>query len=1324
MRKYIKYFLVFLAILILSFNLSSHNAEAAKFHTDSDDKLDITKKFTDVLNPIKGKNAKIDTGNKELDDKVDNVRADKDKDYAKTRQKNSIEDVKKKSYAAVVFNDEKENATLYYYDKQSKDNVDTVESKVEHETHSKQIATEYATFLNSLHDWNLYSVDTTISDQGLGLVGTLFKGIYGFILLICYLILKILDWLYVLFGELLDQINLFKYLSDGTGSLTKDSPIYSVKPILDGYNSIGMLGKVLVAFALGYIAFRVATGFGKARNRGSFLKSHLTRVIWAIVAAITAATIAGMSISITSDILKDTKGTSTSSIEDIPKKYIIDNTQYIDNSLSSIKGKKGAEGTNQGYVLNHNEDFPKNPTELKNNVPSQDLVEYMNTNGDKNAAKKLNGINLFSGWVFSTTRNANDIASLYQLDKDKDSFKSLQFKLAPQKDQVKLKGGKEFFGNELKDAEIHTANLAGNTGIGVFLNAIKLGVIVVLLTVISVTLFWSMVVGAAVAIKDNIKNVALSSLLFVQCFFGVIITSALLPLGAYISKVILRYFPDVVMGLDKYSTQYINNNVTMDGVAKQVLQTIALLILASILMTVTIVTKKGIMEAVGNGISKVLNAMHPNVGTASSADKQALKNALQANAAGHDEAASFAQNPFSPTKEAYDDVKDFLKKDKNKEEEENDNPLLDKQNEEENSKEFEGRASTDVEGDSDVEGNDIQQDIDEGLEKLNDTSDEGVMNNIEEQERNLENAENEFDKLEERQNDLDNAENELAQLKETNASQDEIAAAENKVANASNALDEQLGKSQAANKKLTQSGIGIEDLENNREQAMNDYHNANDEIESAEKELYDLNKEKEEKIAYGASPDQIQDTENKIAQVKRGLKLSEEKRDLAQKAYKADIKNPETEQMLRNDIVSAQEEKFNAEQTLESAAKTGNLTSEEYGKLQKSAHTLEDEITQMGDDIHRKINQGIATNHAIKHLRNNDYNAFSEEDVTTQQNQLDNVKSNITKLEQRYNDLSSNASAPREHIVDVEESLNREKANYDNMLRTSQAISTGRNLSEAIKGQQAVMANAYERKQSLEQTMQVFKERDMQGILTENDKRKDIEVKYKEAATLFENSQRILSGLQSVNALGKNKVSEKELSSIESINNETLDGLYKDRDNVEGVKSTISKLKNGENVDVKETSNLYQTQKKARRSAADKANEANKRYVAAKEKIEKLKKDEQNGVHVKQQLGRWRKKMEESKRELENAKNKEAAISSEGFNINSIGITMQQNVRNAIKNVETISSKVNQLKSEHTNILKTGGVSKDQLNKYRENVEKKKEGVDLEDNLIEKEESK
>ncbi|WP_394524324.1 hypothetical protein ACF0HT_14135 (plasmid) [Staphylococcus xylosus] len=1325
MKKTVKYFLAFFTILMLAFNLMSHDAEAAKFHTDgNEDKFNFTKKFTDFVTPSNEKNAKIDTGNKELDDKVDDLRAKEDKNYGKARQKNNLAKAQRKSYAAIVFDNEKANDTIYYFNKQTKTKVPTVESKIYNQTKNKNTAKEYATFLNSLHNWNLYSVNTTISDQGLSFFGSIFKVGYGVCILICYVILKILDSLYGLFADILNQINLFKYLDNGTASLTKDSPLYSIKFLIDGYNKIGLLGKILLAVFLGYIAFRVATGFGKASNRGSFFKSHITRAIMAIIAAVTAATIASMSISITSDVLEDTKGTGTSTIEDIPKKYIIDNSRYIDNSLSKIDGKKGAEGTNNGYVLNHNHLFPKNPTELKNNVPSPELVEYMNTGNDKKNAEKIDGISLFKSWVFSTTVNANDITTLYQLNKDKDkqSFKSLMFKMAPLEMGVKLKGGKEFFGSELKDAEIHTANLAGNSGVGVFLNAIKLGVLVVLITFISVTLFWSIVVGAAVAIKDFVKNVTLSPLLFVQCFFGVLITAALLPLGAYIAKVILKFFPDVVLAIDKSSTAYINNNVSMDGIAKQLIQTIALIVLAVVLTTVTLAVRKGIMEAVGNGISKVLEVMNPSVGTANSADKQALKNALDGNLAGHDTATGISKDPFGAAKDGMGNVKDFFKKDKKDEEDEN--ALLDSQNEEENNKEFEGEASTGVEEGSDVEGDDIQQDIDEGLEKLNDTTDEGAMNNIEEQEQNLENAEDEFNKLEGKQNELDNAESELAQLKETNAPQEEIDAAEDKVANAGRALDEQLGNSQAANKKLTQSGIGLDELENNREQAMKDYHNANDEIESAEKELYGLNQEKEEMEAYGASAEQIQEKEDEINQVKNGLKLSETKRDLAQKAYQADVKNPETEQLLRNDIISAQEEKVNAEQNLDSAAKTGNLSSEEYDKLQNAAFTLDEDVNNIGEGIHQKINQGIATNHAIKHLRNNDYNAFSDKDISTQQSQLDNVKTNITKLEERYKDISTDASAPQEHIVDVQESLNREKENYENMLKTTQAISTGRNLSDAIRGQQAVMSNAHERKQNLQQTLKVYEERDLQGVPTDRDTRKDIEVKYKEASTAFENSERIMSGLQTVHSLGKNKATEEELGSIESNNNVSLENLYKEKENVQGVQSTIGKLKNGENVNMRETGHLYQTQKTARRSAADKANEANNRLKAAKEKIQKLKNDEKKGVHVKQQLEKWRKKMEDSKRDLENAKNKETSISSEGFNINSIGITMKQNLSDAIKNVENVNTKVTKLKSEHENMLKTGGVSKDQLNNYRKEVEKKKEGIKLDDSLNKQEDYK
>lgn len=46
--------------------------------------------------------------------------------------------------------------------------------------------------------------------------------------------------------------------------------------------------------------------------------------------------------------------------------------------------------------------------------------------------------------VFSTKINANDITSLYKLDKgdNKQSFKALMFKMAPRATDVKLKGGK------------------------------------------------------------------------------------------------------------------------------------------------------------------------------------------------------------------------------------------------------------------------------------------------------------------------------------------------------------------------------------------------------------------------------------------------------------------------------------------------------------------------------------------------------------------------------------------------------------------------------------------------------------------------------------------------------------------------------------------------------------------------------------------------------------------------------------------------------------------------------------------------------------------
>lgn len=94
---------------------------------------------------------------------------------------------------------------------------------------------------------------------------------------------------------------------------------------------------------------------------------------------------------------------------------------------------------------------------------------------------------------------------------------------------------------------------------------------------------------------------------------------------------------------------------------------------------------------------------------------------------------------------------------------------------------------------------------------------------------------------------------------------------EQRVNEAEDAYNDQLGKSQEASRLLARSGAGIEDIGTSKAQAMRDYHDASNEIESAEQKVEDLTNEREEMEAFGAS-----EAQNKV------LILRQDKRKMSQ----------------------------------------------------------------------------------------------------------------------------------------------------------------------------------------------------------------------------------------------------------------------------------------------------------------------------------------------------------------------------------------------------------------------------------------------------------
>lgn len=1273
---------------------------------------------------IKGMFDKL-SGKKEVDDKIEKTKEDASPAYKEKQKAEKTKKTKDQSYATVLFKDSKKNQRLMYYNQQTGTKAPTVESKIYKKTRNQNEATQYASFLYSLNHWNLYNVASTQQDSVLDWIVAIIKGIYGSILIGCFYLLSGLESLKTMFANIIDYLNVWKYIADGE-TISDKNPLHFLNPFIELYNKLTYFFKIALAVLMGWIAVRLVTGIGKARNRANYFKNKGSIVFYALLSMVLAATFASLSLSIASDMLKNSEGASTSAIEKIPRGMIVDTRQYIDNSLKKTKGKKGAEGTNNGYVLNHDTGFPKSYKETNHNLPTKELVEYMNTDNNQEIAKKLNGSTLLKHWAFSNSLNANDINTMYDLNteaKKDNNYKFLQFKLDPQEDAVKLTGGKEFFGTELKDAQVSSASLAGNTGFGVFLNAIKMGAIILTITAVVITLYLAIFTGVINAMKDFFVNVSFSQMGAYQAFFGIIITGVMLLLGIGLTVFLIQLFPNVVLYLDEEFTKELNN-YDFDGQLKQLLQTAVTVFVLWYGTKFVYKVRKGVMTFVSEWFSRILETMNPEGALGNSRmDSQALDNALASNLYGQEAAEGFANDPYGSSQDLKEKGMQSVRDLKNKGEQklQSVRDLINGQDEEnqgtgkeKTSAQFAGKASeTDVgDSDADAQAEALEQDINEGLENLESRSERDVANNLGEQERSIANATDEFEKLNGSQKELQDAKNELEELKQNDAPREEILAAEKRVADAEQAYNSQLGKSQEASRALSRSGASIADIGQSKAEAMHDYHEASDDIEASEQKVADLSAEREEMEAFGATQPQLAKMDKRINDAKDELAMSQNKQKLAQKAYEANVSNPTVEKAARNELLEAQEQHVSAKRDYQQAMENGNLSTEEVTTLQQAASSLSEEVGSMKSQVENQIQSGEAKQNAVKFMKSNDGSAFTSHDYQTQQQEIERADQNVKQLQKQYDEAISSSSPNQDKVADIGRTLSTARRTYDNLQIANQAMNTGSNISHAIKSQEQVITQAYNNKVNAEQKMQDLQAKASAGATTDRTQIKEIEAEVKQTASAYNNAGRVMAGLQAVQSVGRINIPKADLNIIEANTNSDLKGLYDKQKNIADVQNTVGKLDSGGTAGIEETYALSQFQKEARRKASEKVKEASDRYNDIQQKIAKLRKAGQSGVAVEPQINRYKASLRETKAQLDRARNKEAFITSQGFNINSVGNTMKENIRDSKAKMNNASELVNDRKNKHDTILKTGGQTYNQLENYKQQVERDRKSAE------------
>lgn len=1226
----------------------------------------------------------------------------------------------KKSYASKIFDETDKNQSIMYFNSQTDADVPTVESiinKIDGQ------GTEYAAFLKTMNNWNLYQVYTNQKGTAIQTIIQFFVAPYGLLLLGCLYIMDGLDYLLKMFADLFDYLNIYNYIANENGVIPKDNPLSVLQPILDVIKGLGTIAKVIITIFLGWILFMVTTGIGPAKNRSSYFGKGVGKVMLSTMSLLLVPFILSAFFGMFSDILDDQNDVAKSTVNSIPGKSIVDTRMWIDNSLTEAKNKKNEESVNGGFVLLHDhKNMPKNEEDIENKIPTPGLVEYLNTGGKKDLPE---GKELLMKWLTADQMTANDIDSMYSISDDdregwggilgNDEKRAFQFKLAPESNYVKVFGGKKTISLDLNDVAIDTATLAGNSSYGRILNGISMGVMIVGTTIVISTLFIAMFISFFKSIIESATHWVASTFLSISGFVGIFIVIAMLLVSFGSVMLLAPLFGELVSSINKISTDWINDNLELTGTAKQTITTIATVIVMLFAMVFTLKGRRAIMGIAQDHFNNILSKLNMN-GVSPSGRHNIAHSSL--NNMADDVGVNSLENGLSnmmhsPIDKANSSLTSLSDMAKDKIGDFNDSMKEKSGDAYENLKEktsdfagkLKGEESVD---DADKQGEAISDEVENGIKNMSDQSSGGIESSFDNQEKVIDKAMQSNDELMKAERDLESAKENLEALKRSGASSEAIKAAQDDVDNAQSKYDNSLGRNQDVVKEMAESGASVQDIVSAQNENAKEYNSATNDINDAQKELDNLKSQKEQLETLGASGSELQGIEKEIGQAEDKLENAKSRQSLAKDAYNAKVGNAQVEKDARNDLLSAQQAQRAANRNLKSANAHGNLSSSQYGKLQSASKHLSDDMNYDLNKTHGQIRDLESQRGALEFMSNNGGKAFAESDIKSQGEMLEKATSNVGNLERKYAQAQK-SKASKNQLSQINNELSQAKAQQATLQTVMGTIQSGKFNESALKAQESIVDQAYSNREKAQQEMVKIQKRENSGELIERSVMQEARANVKATNSAYQQATRTLKGLEAQKVAGGNTLASDKIQSRQQVAEQKIQGLQARYNTLKSGSNATEILSNGGFIDKHQTHDLSKAHKIIQENATNDKNNAITNYEKMAQKVEKLKQQEAKGMPVSAEVNRLQKGLKQAEKQMNNAVKHDKFVRSQGNEINRTGQTMLNNIKSAKKEAIESNVKLKDKQTKHDNVLKGGGYTHEQLSKYKANVEQDKE---------------
>lgn len=1171
---------------------------------------------------------------------------------------------------------------------------------------------KYATFLKTLHDWNLYHTYTNQLEVGTGVITKIIIGVYGAFLIGLVWVAKALDALIVAFAKLMDSLNIFKYFAPG-GKLPK-GPLQGLQPLVDLFQGMGQIALIALAIGLAFLMVFTIIGVGKARNRGGyFLKGFGLKMLQAFAIVGLPLMLAGFLTSFSQAVINGGKdGYVTSNVDRIPKNYIVDTSGWIKGSIKNVDTSKGING---GYVLKRGSaDWPTSGAKsVTKNIPDDKFVKAINDiSGDKKS-----GDQLLNEWRTADTFTPADLDTMYKVsDKDKkhiwssDEKRLFQFKLAPESDKVKAFTGKDgVISFDLNEVSIRSASLVGNTAFGVFLNGAMMGVQITCIVFVSIALLSAIMMGVFKSVMLLGTNVVKAQLGSGQAFLGVLSTCIMLLVTVFTGFIIIGLYANLSQALTSSITHSINDSLAKNtsGVIKQVIQANVTTFVYVLTVFLVFKMRSAIVQGTQQFLTRLMERAGIDVTGRHTGHQPAGVNALTEMANANDDghglvkgtASSLQAGIAGSGKSALESMReqDFSLGAAGAAMKDGLGAMTSKASEKAGE-----RADREGKDDQTLTGK-ISGKLAKGLDAINDKIAEGNEGDI------LDAQESEAASLDDAMSDADKARDNLDKLKQqrdeaeaNGASAEELEAMDADIEEAETELAK-LENAEASNaENLAQVGGGDELADESAEATVRDEQDALHELAQAKRDLQNLEADKEDLIADNASQEEIDAIDQQIANAKARVSDAEDKLSMVQNRGDGVIDRNNLDNS-ENDIIAAQQGLRHAEKSYQSALDTGNLDGNDVSKMQNTAKGFAADLDKMEQSGSQKL-AGEQERLAAMERVNTHGGSFTQQDSSNVASSVKNATNEVANASSKLKQLESTGGSKAD-IRTARQNLTNAKANLSGAESVQQAVQTGKVTNQALSSQQQRVSQLETKANQAQQRLTKLKEQQANGVSISKGSIQEAQKQVQQTQSQLSSARSIMNGLNAQRLTG-GQVSK--------------EGLMQQRSVVKNQKATVDKIKQAsqdmnnvmgsKTLNKKAMSSFINASNLVKTNATTQTQQAQANYDQQNKELSKLRKlYNKPGSNISMaQITRKQNAVKESEGQLKQAQLKEKAIQQDISGVKATGNKMSQNIQDAATNVQSSKRNLSQRQARYKQLGRVGGMNKSTISRIQQGIREDK----------------